>query len=127
MFTKLHMIDNQLVLTNYFECSHVDVISDVTIDRCRLEFDVFRACEYYNLRSLHPMFIKLNPVNNQPVLLKYNELPHDDINSDITVNQFRLEFSIFQTCEYNNLVSLHPTFTKLDMIDNQLVLTNFIE
>ena len=73
------------------------------------------------------MFIKLNPVNNQPVLLKYNELPHDDINSDITVNQFRLEFSIFQTCEYNNLVSLHPTFTKLDMIDNQLVLTNFIE
>ena len=73
MFTKLHMIDNQLVLTNYFECSHFDVISDVTAD------------------------------------------------------QFRLEFSIFQTCEYNNLLSLHPTFTKLDMIDNQLVLTNFIE
>ena len=73
MFTKLHMIDNQLVLTNYFECSHVDVISDVTAD------------------------------------------------------QLRLEFSIFQTCEYNNLLSLHPTFTKLDMIDNQLVLTNFIE
>ena len=73
MFSKLDMIDNQLVLTNYFECSHVDVISDVTAD------------------------------------------------------QLRLEFSIFQTCEYNNLVSLHPTFTKLDMIDNQLVLTNFIE
>ena len=73
MFTKLDMIDNQLVLTNYFECSHVDVISDVTADH------------------------------------------------------LRLEFSIFQTCEYNNLLSLHPTFTKLDMIDNQLVLTNFIE
>ena len=73
MFSKLDMIDNQLVLTNYFECSHVDVISDVTAD------------------------------------------------------QLRLEFSIFQTCEYNNLLSLHPTFTKLDMIDNQLVLTNFIE
>ena len=73
MFTKLHMIENQLVLTNYFECFHVDVISDVTAD------------------------------------------------------QFRLEFSIFQTCEYSNLVSLHPTFTKLDMIDDQLVLTNFFE
>ena len=73
MFSKLDMIDNQLVLTNYFECSHVDVISDVTAD------------------------------------------------------QLRLEFSIFQTCDYNNLLSLHPTFTKLDMIDNQLVLTNFIE
>ena len=69
MFSKLDMIDNQLVLTNYFECSHVDVTAD----------------------------------------------------------QLRLEFSIFQTCEYNNLLSLHPTFTKLDMIDNQLVLTNFIE
>ena len=123
MFTKLNMDDNQPVFKNLMECCHDDVISDVTVDRLRLELNVFRACEYYNLRSLHPMFIKLNPVNNQPVLPKYNELPHDDV----TVNQFRLEFSIFPTCKYNNLLSLHPTFTKLDMIDNQLVLTNFIE
>ena len=73
MFTKLHMIDNQLVLTNYFEFFHIDFISDVTAD------------------------------------------------------QFRLGISIFRTCEYNNLISLHPIFTKLDVVFNQLVLTNFIE
>ena len=39
--TKLHMIDNQLVLTNYFECSHVDVISDIIADQFRLEFSIF--------------------------------------------------------------------------------------
>ena len=100
-----------------------DVISDVTVDRCRLEFNVFRACEYYNLRSLHPMFIKLNPVNNQPVLPKYNELPHDDV----TVNQFRLEFSIFQACEYHNLISLHPMLAKLGMVDNQALSRKFVE
>ena len=117
------MVDNQPVLMNCLN----DVISDVTVDRCRLEFNVFRACEYYNLRSLHPMFIKLNPVNNQPVLLKYNELPHDDVISDVTVNQFRLEFSIFQACEYHNLISLRPMLAKLGMVDNQALSRKFVE
>ena len=37
MFTKLDMIDNPLVLTNYFECRH----DDVTADQFRLEFSIF--------------------------------------------------------------------------------------
>ena len=35
--------------------------------------------------------------------------------------------TVFRTCGYNNLISLHLMFTKLDMIDNQLVLANFFE
>ena len=44
---------------------------------------------------------------------------HDDFISDLTADQLRLEFSILRTCgcEYNNLVSLHPIFTKLDIVD----------
>ena len=53
------------------------------------------------------MFTKLNPVNNQPVLPKYNEWPYDDVISHVTVNQFRSEFSIFQACKYHNLISWH--------------------
>ena len=64
MFSKLDMIDNQLVLTNYFECSHVDVISDVTADQLRLEFSIFQTCEYNNLVSLHPTFTKLDMIDN---------------------------------------------------------------
>ena len=52
---------------------------------------------------------------------------YDDVISDVTADQFRPEFSIFRACEYNNLTSLHLMFTKLDMIDNQPVLTKYIE
>ena len=55
------------------------------------------------------------------------ECRYDEVISDVTADQFRLGISIFRTCEYNNLISLHPMITKLDMIDNQLVLTNLIE
>ena len=65
MFTKLNIIDNQPVLTNYFECRH----DDVTADQFRLEFSIFRACEYNNLTSLHLMFTKLDIVDNQPIYI----------------------------------------------------------
>ena len=55
------------------------------------------------------------------------EWRNDDVIGDVTADQFRLGFSIFQTSEYNNLVSLHQMFTKPDVIDNQVVLTNLIE
>ena len=69
MFTKLDMVDNQQVLTNFLN----DVISDVTVDPCRLEFDTFRACEDHNLISSHSMFTKLDMVDNQPLFPNYNE------------------------------------------------------
>ena len=61
------MVDNQPVFTNLIECCH----DDVTVDRFPLEFRVFGTCEYYNLRSLHPMFTELDMVDNQPVLTNY--------------------------------------------------------
>ena len=64
MFTKLDMIYNQLVLTNYFEFRHGDVISDVTADRFQIELCIIRACEYNNLISSHPMFTKLHMINS---------------------------------------------------------------
>ena len=73
------------------------------------------------------MFTKLDMNDNQSVLTKHIEWRHDDVISDVTADQFRLGFSIFQTSEYNNLVSLHQMFTKPDIIDNQVVLTNLIE
>ena len=65
--------------------------------------------------------------DNQSVFTKYIELRHDDVISDVTADLFRLEVCIFRACDYYNLTSLHPMFTKLDMVDNQLVLTNYIE
>ena len=50
----------------------------------------------------------------------------DDVTS-VTVDLFRLEFSIFRAYEYYNLRSLHPMFTKIDMVDSQPVLTNLIK
>ena len=64
MFTKLDMIDNPLVLTNYFEYRH----DDVTADQFRLELSIFRTCGYNNLISLHLMFTKLDMIDNQLVL-----------------------------------------------------------
>ena len=72
------------------------------------------------------MFTKLDMNDNQSVLTKYIERRHDDNISGVTADQFRREFSTFRACEYNNLTSLHPMFTKLDIVDNQLILTNFI-
>ena len=117
----------QLVLTNSITLFYDDVISDVTANRFRLEFSVFGTCEYYNLISLHLMFTKLHMIDNQLVLTNHFEYSHDDVISDVTADQFRLGISIFRTCKYNNLISLHQMFTKLDMIDNQVVLTNLIE
>ena len=57
----------------------------------------------------------------------YIDWSHDNIISDVTADRYQLEFSIFRACEYHNLISLHPMFTKLDMVDNQLVLMNYIE
>ena len=86
MFTKLDMNDNQSVFTKYIELRHDDVISDVTADLFRLEFSTFRACEYNNLTSLHPMFTKLDMIDNQPVLTKYIELRCADVVSDVTAD-----------------------------------------
>ena len=66
-------------------------------------------------------------INNQPVLTNLIEWRLDDVISDVTVDRFPLEFLVFRTCEYDNLRSLHPMFTELDMVDNQPVLTNYIE
>ena len=55
------------------------------------------------------------------------KLRHDDVISDVTANRCRLELSLFGTCEYYNLISFHPMFTKLDMVDIQPVLTYLIE
>ena len=66
-------------------------------------------------------------IDNQLVLTNHFEYSHDDVISDVTADQFQLELSIFRTCGCNNLISLHLMFTKLDMIYNQLVLTNLIE
>ena len=123
MFTKLDMNDNQSVLTKYIEWRYDDVISDVTADQFQLEFSIFGACDYNNLTSLHPTFIKLDMIDTQVVLMNSIECCHDDVTAD----QFQLELSIFRTCRYNNLISLHLMFTKLDMIGNQLVLTNLFE
>ena len=90
MFTKLNMVDNQPVFTNLIECHHDDVIIYVTTDRFRLEFRVFGTCEYYNLRSLHLMFTKLNRVDNKPVFTNLIECRHDDVISDVTLDRFRL-------------------------------------
>ena len=73
------------------------------------------------------MFTKLDMTNSQHVFTNCTKLRHDDVISDAKANRFRLEFSVFETCEYSNLISLHPMFTKLDMVDSQLVLTNLIE
>ena len=73
------------------------------------------------------MFTKLDMTNSQHVFTNCTKLCHDDVISDVKANRFRLEFSVFGTCEYSNLISLHPMFTKLDMVDNQLVITNYIE
>ena len=64
------------------------------------------------------MFTKLDMINSQLVLTNSMKLRQDDVISDVIANRFRLEFSVFGTCEYYNLISLHPMFTKLDMIDN---------
>ena len=64
------------------------------------------------------MFTKLDRINNQLVLTNSIILRHNDVISHITV---------FGTCEYYNLISLHPMFTKIDLFDSQPVLTNLIE
>ena len=121
------MVDSQPVLTNLIEWHHDDVVSDVRADRFWLEFSVFGNYEYSNLKSLHPMFTKLDMIDNRLVLTNNIEWRYDDVISDVTADQFRLGFSIFRTCEYSNLISLHLMFTKLDMIDTQVVLMNSIE
>ena len=90
MFTKLHMIDNQLVLTNYIAWRHDDVINDVTAYQFRLGFSIFRTCEYNNLISLHPTITKLDMVDNQLVLTNLIEWRHDDVISDVIVDRFLL-------------------------------------
>ena len=100
MFTKLDMIDNRLVLTNYIEWRYDDVISDVTADQLRLGFSIFRTCEYSNnLISLHLMFTKLDMIDTQVVLMNSIEWSHDDVINDVKADQFQLELSIFRTCK----------------------------
>ena len=67
------------------------------------------------------MFTKLDMTDIQHVFTDSTTLRHDDSDSttfisDVTANRFLLEFSVFGTCEYSNLISLHPMFTKLHMI-----------
>ena len=71
MFTKLDMVDSHQVLTNLIEWLDDDVISDVTTERFWLEFSVFGICEYHNLISLHPIFTKLDMVDNQPLFMNF--------------------------------------------------------
>ena len=71
------------------------------------------------------MFTKFDMINGQQVLTNLIEWCYDDFISDVTTDRFHLEFSIFGTCENYNLISLHMMFTKLHMVDNQPVLTNY--
>ena len=73
------------------------------------------------------MFTKLYMTYSQHVFTNCTKLRHDDVISDVTAYHFRLELSVFGTCEYYNLISLHPMFTKSDTVDSQPVLTNLIE
>ena len=84
MFTKLDMINSKLVLTSFIKSRHDDVISDITVDRFRLEFSVFWTCEYYNLISSHQLFTKLDLVDIQPLLANLMEWRHDDVISDVS-------------------------------------------
>ena len=70
------------------------------------------------------MFTKLDMVDSQPVFTNLIQWRHDDLISDVIVGRLRLEFSAIRAFEYNNLIGLHLMFTKLDMVDNQPVLTN---
>ena len=90
MLIKLDIVDNQPILTNLIDWRHDDIISDITVDRFHLEFSIFQACEYYNLTSLHPMFTKLDVVDNQPKI----ERRHDDVISDVIALQFWLKLYI---------------------------------
>ena len=69
------------------------------------------------------MFTKLDMTDIQHMFTDSTKLHQDGV----TANSLRLEFSVFGTREYSNLISLHPMFTKLDIVDNQLVLMNYIE
>ena len=73
MFTKLNIVDNQPILTNFMVTNLMVTSTDLTVDLFRLELSIFQACEYYNLRSLHPMFTKLDTVDYQLVLINYIE------------------------------------------------------
>ena len=75
MFTKLDMIDNQLVLTNFIKWRHQWCHSW----RFCPEFSAFRACEYNNI-------IRFASDVHQPVLTNIVECRHDDV----TVERFRL-------------------------------------
>ena len=116
MFTKLDMIDNKTVLKKYIEWFHDDIISGVTVDWFRLEFSIFQTREYNNLTSFHLIFTKLDMDDNPPVLTSFIDWCHGDVIADVTVDWLRLEFSIFQACEYYNLRSSLPMFIKLDII-----------
>ena len=59
------MVDSKPVLTNLIVWRQDDVISDVIDDRFWLEFSIFGTYEYYNFRSSHPMFTKLDMVDNK--------------------------------------------------------------
>ena len=95
MFTKLGMINSQLVLTNSMKLRQDDVISDVIANRFWLEFSIFGTSDYYNLISFHPMFTKIDMVDNSAVLMILIEWRHDDVVSDVTPDRYRPEFSIF--------------------------------
>ena len=88
MFTKLDMIDTQVVLMNSIEWCHDDVIIDATADQFQIELSIFRTCRYNNLISLHLMFTKLDMIGNQLVLTNLFEWHHDDVISDVTVDRF---------------------------------------
>ena len=89
------MINSQLVLTNSMKLRQDDVISDVIANRFRLEFSIFGTSDYYNLISFHPMFTKIDMVDNSAVLMILIEWRHDDVISDVTPDRYRPEFSIF--------------------------------
>ena len=60
MFTKLDMINSQLVLTSSIKLRHDDVISDVTANRFRLEFSVFGTREYCPIDQTNKMAFYFN-------------------------------------------------------------------
>ena len=95
MFTKLNMINSQQVLTKSMKLRQVDVISDVIANRFWLEFSIFGTSDYYNLISFHPMFTKIDMVDNSAVLMILIEWRHDDVVSDVTPDRYQPEFSIF--------------------------------
>ena len=110
MFTKVDMINTQVVLMNSIEWCHDDVISDVTADQYQLELSKFRTCWHNNFIGLHLMFIKLDMIDNltngqmptswewmSPKLIYFNKNFNTSINMSTCLDSIGHSFTVYQT------------------------------